>query len=219
MPFQVDSMAHPFNDLKLVDYSGMRCPLFFSVLTPCAYVYMCSHWHIWRLKLNVKMAGLVWSKSRFVYQMTSSASPVITKHFFIYTYSLIIYTSVGRIALPIMLRSRVFESWFDCDQAESGVMTFASYRYQAIWHSPLSITCTPPLLCTDTRYRHWHNSVDTLLSMLSIEATAPPSRKGNTGIIDLVLSTRHEHAQSYNCPAMFLWPPETSTILWSGWRP
>ena len=84
--------------------------------------------------------------------MTSSASPVITKKnvFIIYTYSLIvsliIYTAIERIALPIMLRSRVFESWFDCDQAESGVMTFASYRYQAIRHSPLSITCTPPLL-------------------------------------------------------------------------
>ncbi|EYE91468.1 uncharacterized protein EURHEDRAFT_416345 [Aspergillus ruber CBS 135680] len=43
LPFQVDSMAHPFNDLKLVGYSGMRCSLFFSVLVLRMYVLALTH--------------------------------------------------------------------------------------------------------------------------------------------------------------------------------
>lgn len=114
-------MAHPFNDLKLLGYSGMHWPLFFAVLVLRMCVCTCSHWHIWRLKINFKMAGLVWSKPRFAYQMTSSSSPV-TAIIFIFIYvalyrKLYYIHPVGRIALPIMLRSRVFRvmAWLRSD--------------------------------------------------------------------------------------------------------
>lgn len=177
---------------------------------------------------------LIWRAScdpshAFAYQMTSSSSPVTTISFsFLFLYicslivSLIIYIPIGRIALPIMLRDRVFRvmAWLRSDR--NGVMTFASYRYQAIRRSPLSITRTPPLItvCTDSRHLHWQNAGDTLLSTLSIEAITPPSRKGNPGIIDLVVSTK-----TWTCLIIHLprHVPVTAGnihhMVWFGWRP
>lgn len=70
-------------------------------------------------------------------------------------------------------------------------MAFASYGYQAIRHSPLSITRTPPLLlCVLTL----GTGTDTTLLIryyLHYLSRRQPlhSKRGNPGIIDLVVST------------------------------